>query len=587
MKNLYHFFQKNLKHFPNKPAICIYSSKEKRKITYKQMEKEVYVIAKSLVRFGVKKGDRIAIFSENRYEWYISLYAIFLVGAVVVPLYATASKEQLHYIIKDSNIKFAFVSKLKLYEKIAEIAEKDFIKTVLFDFDPLKKNKFSNIVSLEHFKDKGIFLKHKDVTNLNDYEEEAVLIYTSGTTGEPKGVVLTHKNIISNVKMLQIYVSHIADFRYLSLLPLSHAYEFTVVQSVFSLGGTVIPVPNPGKALDYISNTKPTVSCAVPRLFEKIYNSVLKNVEKSPPMIKMLFHKGLNLGEKFYEYIEKDKSLPFPYNVEYFLFKKIIFDKIKNKTIKSIELFISGGAPLMQEIASFFNILGTTIIEGYGITECSPVVAVNMPNNRDINTIGEPLSELEVKIDKNGELLVKGDNVMKYYHNKPKETAEVLDENGYFHTGDIAIWTDNGKLRIIGRKKDLIVMANGKNIAPQKIENRLKSNNYIDSACVVGDNKKYLSALIVPDFSAIKEFAKKNEFHYKDIDDLLQHPAIVNLFDDVIKKTNSTIESYESIKRYKLLNIPFSIETGELTPTLKLRRKIVLEKYDKIFQSMY
>jgi len=374
--------------------------------------------------------------------------------------------------------------------------------------------------------------------------------------------------------------------RYLSLLPLSHAYEFTVIHVVFMTGGTVIPLSKMGRVLDYIQNLKPNITCAVPRLFEKIYGSVLKKVEKSSPLVRHLFNRGMKVGHSVYKYIEKERPMPFPLNLQYLFYRKLVFEGIRKKTVNSISLFISGGAALTKEVAMFFNILGTVIVEGYGITECSPVVSCNIPKDRDVGTVGTPLKGVEVKISKAGELLVKGPTVMKEYYNKPEQTAEVF-EDGWFRTGDIAAWTDNGKIKILGRIKDLIVMANGKNISPQKIEAKLKSTGVVESACIAGDEKKYLSAIIVPDFEVLTDYAKSNEIHFKDEKDLVSHPAVVRMIRKKVFEVNKTIEPHEAIKRYHVMDRKFTVEEGELTPTLKIKRSFVLKKYEDIFNSLY
>lgn len=572
---LYTMLRKNFLMYPNKPAICHLSKNGTEIITYAQMHREISLTARAMIKTGVKKGDRVVILSENRPEWYICLYAISLIGAVAVPLYTTASKEQQDYIIKDSGAIFGFVSKETLYSVIAPVAQKAFIRTVLFDTD------------FHSFMESGMKDDDPGESLLPDAEDTAILIYTSGTTGEPKGVMLSHRNIISNVEILKVVVANLSQVRYLSILPLSHAYEFTVIQTVMSLGGTIIPVPNMGKVIEYIQKTGPTVSCAVPRLFEKIYNTVLGNVSKSSPFINIFFHKGLKFGERVYRHIEKNEPLPFPDNMKYWLYDKLIFSKIRNKTVRTIELFISGGAAIMPEIIRFFNIMGTTIVEGYGISECSPVVSANLPEDRDVGTVGPVLEGLDVRITPDGEILVKGLTVMQGYYNKEAETKSVFDDDGYFRTGDLGIWTDNGKLRIIGRKKELIVMASGKNIAPAKIENMLAADPYIDAACVVGDEEKYLAAMIVPDFEAIKSYAASKKIPYKNDHQLVSHHDIQALIKASVDKVNHSIETHEMIKQFHIHDRKFTVEDGEITPTLKLRRNEIKKKHKKIFESLY
>jgi long-chain acyl-CoA synthetase len=264
-----------------------------------------------------------------------------------------------------------------------------------------------------------------------------------------------------------------------------------------------------------------------------------------------------------------------------------MFEGIRKKTVNSISLFISGGAALTKDVAIFFNIMGTVIVEGYGITECSPVVSCNLPDDRDVGTVGPPLKGVDVKISQSGELLVKGPTVMTGYYNKPEQTAAVFDNEGWFKTGDIAAWTDNGKIKILGRLKDIIVMANGKNISPQKIESRLKSTGYIENACIAGDEKKYLSAIIVPDFEALSDYAKTHEIHFTNEKDLIAHPVVTAMIRKDVFEVNKTLEPHEAIKRYHIMDEKFTVESGELTPTLKIKRGLVLKKYKSIFNSLY
>ncbi len=583
---LFDFFKENVAKFPNKPVIETLEKDKIRKVTYREMANKVNALTASLQSMGIKKGDRVILLSENREEWFISLYAVFKLGAVAVPLYTTASKENHEYIIKDSKPSFVIVSTKKFYENLKNIIEPLNIRSAVFSYSQeLYENNDLVFDYNELIKDHSEKPKSENIDV--DQSDKAVFIYTSGTTGEPKGVVLTHGNIFNDAVMLHEIPQSLSSLRYLSMLPLSHAYEFTVINTILSLGGTIIPVNNIGKVLNYIDSMSPTISCAVPRLFEKIYTNVIKSFEKQSPFIKLLFKRGLTLGKKVHRYVEKGETIPFPDNIKFQLYDKLIFSKIRNSTLKTVELFVSGGAAIMPEIIEFFTTIGVTIVEGYGISECSPVVSCNKPEDRDIGTVGEPLKGLQVKICKDGELIVKGPIVMDGYYNKPEDTSEAIDNNGFFHTGDLAVWTDNKKIKIIGRKKEIIVMANGKNIAPAKIENMLAADEFIDTVCVIGDERKYLSALIIPDFDAIRKYAREKEYHFTDIEDLASHPGIRKLIGRRISEVNKKIESYEAIKEFVILSKPLSVETGELTPTLKLKRNVVKKRFSELIETMY
>ncbi|HOW52312.1 MAG TPA: long-chain fatty acid--CoA ligase [bacterium] len=582
-RNLYELFAENQGRCAGRTALHTVKRDGADEMTYAEMHDRVLRIAGALAAAGINKGDRVVLLSENRAEWYICLYAIMRAGGVAVPLYTTASAEQQDYIIRDCGARFGFVSKEALYDTIRRPAEEFFAGTVIFDPETQRPE----LTPLDRFMAQGDPAFDPAQERPAAWEDTAILIYTSGTTGEPKGVMLSHRNIISDVLMLQPVLAYITDLRYLSILPLSHAYEFAVIQTVVSMGGTIIPVPVMAKTVEYIEKGGPTIACAVPRLFEKIYNTVLRNVGNAHPAVRMLFYRGLRLGEKIYRHLEKNEPVPFPANLLYRFYRRIVFDKIRNKTVRTIQLFISGGAAIQPEIVRFFNIIGTPIVEGYGISECSPVVSVNMPDDRDVGTVGPALTGLDVRIAPDGEVIVRGPIVMSGYWNKPDETRAVMDDHGFFHTGDIAVWTDNKKLKIIGRMKDIIVMASGKNVAPAKIENMLAADPWIDQACVVGDEQKYLAALIVPDFDQLKVWAKDNGIAAADERELIHHPAYKKLIKESVDKVNRQIESHEALKRFHIHERRFTVEGGELTPTLKLKRREITKKYKDIFDSLY
>ena len=581
-RNLVELLQTNVRENPTLTLFRILEKDEIREINYADFYDMVLQAAAGMRDAGVKKEDRVVLCSENRFEWFIGLEASFLIGAVAVPLYATASAEQQQFIVKDCTASFGFFSKQSHYDKVAEYADAHFQKSVIFDVD----EKSEDTISLDAFLNSASPLSI-DTKAINGDDDTAVLIYTSGTTGEPKGVMLTHKNILSNVEMLLPVVDHISQFDYISLLPLSHAYEFAVLQTVIRRSGSIAPVKVMAKVLDYIQKLEPNVACAVPRLFEKIYNSVTQKVRGGSPLVARMFDDGIAIGEKYYDEIESGKPLPFIPRVKFALYRQLVFKKIRKKTVNSIDLFISGGAALQPEIARFFNIIGTTIIEGYGITECSPVVSCNLYNDKEIGTVGKPLNGVEIALTDEKELLVRGDLVMKGYYNHKSATKEVVDEDGWFHTGDLAELSPSGKIRIIGRIKEIIVLASGKNIAPTKMENRIKASRYIDQICVVGDEQKYCGALIIPELSEIKLFAKRHSISYANDRELIEDSAIIALIQKIVSDANKTFESHEIIKEFKLLSIPCSVENGELTPTMKIKRRVVATRYKNVIESLF
>lgn len=580
-RNLYELFSDNAARRPDHPAVETVTRTGSEAISYGELHGRVEKLAGALAAAGVAKGDRVILLSENRAEWYLALYAILRAGGVAVPLYTTASIDQHEYIVRDCDAKFAFVSKPTLCGNLRGVADR-LRGIVLFDDEPL-----DGAVTLDRFLAGGDPLFDPDRRRPGEAGEPAVFIYTSGTTGEPKGVVLSHRNIISDVLMLQPVLEFIRGLRYLSILPLSHAYEFTVIQTVFSMGGTVIPVPVMARAVEYIERGTPTITCAVPRLFEKIYHAVLHKVDMGHPAARMLFYRGLRLGERIYRFLEKNEPIPFPDNIAYRFYRRLVFDKIRGRTVRSIQLFISGGAAIQPEIVRFFNIIGTPIVEGYGISECSPVVSVNIPDDRDVGTVGPLLPELDARLTADGELLIRGPIVMKGYHNRPEETAAAMDGDDFFRTGDLAVWTDNRKIKIIGRKKEIIVMASGKNVAPTKIENMLVADGWIEQACVVGDEQKHLAAILVPNFDALLPWAKEQGIAVEDERELAHLPAVRKLIKQSIDRVNQRIESHEAIKRFHLHDRRFTVEGGELTPTLKLKRREIQKRYRDIIEGLF
>jgi len=448
---LYDNLSRNFIKYPNKPAIDILTQNSIKSITYQRMEKMILHTASMLKTNGVKRGDNVVILGENRAEWYICSFAIFSIGAVCVPLYITASEVQQNFILSDCAPKFAFISKSKYLSKIEKNLKEMDIQFLLFDNDSTLSLNFSVTTPPTDF-------KRPKIDSSPSPNDVAAIIYTSGTTGNPKGVMLTHSNITSNIEMIEEFASSLKKLRYLSILPLSHAYEFTIFNTIFSCGGTVIPVPNIARVVDYISKTSPTLSCGVPRLFEKIYATVLNKVKKKHSFIRYFFNRGLKIGDIIHKNLEKGTPIPFPLNLEYKFYNWMIFSKIKRNSLKSIELFVSGGAALRAEVSKFFTIIGVRILEGYGITECSPIISFNKFDDIDIGTVGYPGKNIRIGILQDGELIVKGPTIMKGYYKSEHDTKKVIDDEGFFHTGDIAVWTDNGKLKIVDRKKEMKIL---------------------------------------------------------------------------------------------------------------------------------
>ncbi|MCP2619032.1 long-chain fatty acid--CoA ligase, partial [Candidatus Aminicenantes bacterium AC-335-A11] len=535
------------------------------------------------------KNDKIILLSENRPEWIISDLAILAFGGITVPIYPTLTAEQIVFIIDDSDAKVVIFSDEIQGEKIKSIKNKlskvkHFISFISPPFEGALS--FSQIRELgRKRKDKDPDLFEKSALEVKP-DDLATIIYTSGTTGIPKGVMLTHKNILSNI----ISVSQIIEFSekdtVLSFLPLSHILERMVTHTYIYKGCTIAYAESIETVAQNLLEVRPNIMVSVPRVFEKIYAKVMDNVLSSSPLKRKIFFWALNIGRKVGEKKLAKKPIGFFLKLKYKIAHKLVFSKIIEKTGGRIRFFVSGGAPLSKEIAEFFYAMGLVILEGYGLTETSPVISVNTFENLKFGTVGKPIPGVEVKIAEDGEILVRGPNVMVGYYKKEAETKEAF-RDGWFHTGDIGYLDEDGFLVITDRKKDIIVTSGGKNVAPQPIENMLKANPYISNAVVVGDKRKFISALIIPDFDKLEEYARFNKIKYTDRKDLISKKEIKNFIKAEVDRATQGLAPYEQIKKIALLDREFEISKNEITPTLKVKRNIIEEKYKDLIDELY
>ena len=518
---------------------------------------EVTLKIKSLTTFlqdYISPGDRCVLLSENRPQWLIADIAIMNSGGVTVPLFTTYSDSDYEYIINDCGPKVCIVSNKLQYEKIEKFLN-DKIKIISIDEFTNQIENFSEIFKKTNLTNKS----YNDKIKRNDL---ACIIYTSGTTGKPKGVMLSHGGILSNCEgALEILASIVKKKKpvFLTWLPLSHSYEHTVQFVQISLGAKVYYAESLDKLIPNMSVAKPTIMTAVPRFYQNLYNKISLNFSKMEGLKKKLITNTLKLGTKKL----KKENLNFGEKISNFLCEILVRKKIKKQFGGELQAFVSGGGALDQKIGEFLNSIGLPTLQGYGLTEASPVVSCNVPGNIQIETVGPPFKTNKVKISNDGEILVKGENVMLGYWNKKDETNEVIKE-GWLHTGDIGEFTKEGNLKITDRKKEIIVNLGGDNISPSKIENLLCLNEKIKQSLVYGDKKTYLVALIVSD----------NE----------ENRSEINLY---IENLNKNLQTIEKIKKIKLIKEEFTIENGMLTPTLKLKRKKILEKYKEDLEKLY
>jgi len=548
-------------------------------------------IALGLSAIGVRKGDRVAILSENRPEWAISDYACLTSGAVDVPIYATLPAEHLPYLLNDSGTAVIFVSTAQQAAKISAIRGQvpKLAHVICFDeaaaanatmtFAALEKTGAANDSPdlAESWRRNALSLAPNDL---------ATIIYTSGTTGEPKGVMLSHDNIHSNVVGTASAIPTTEVDVALSFLPLSHIFERTGDYWHFSNGLSIAYVESFDLVPTAMAQVRPMVVMSVPRLYEKMYARVLENALSGGALKKRIFFWARDVALRRSDVVLTGKKPGPALAASYALADKLVFSKLRERTGGRLRFFVSGGAPLAFEINKFFNAAGLTILEGYGLTETSPVIGVNTPEAFRMGTIGKPIAGVEVMIAADGEILTRGPHVMLGYYNKPDATREAIDTEGWFHTGDIGVLED-GFLRITDRKKDIIVTAGGKNIAPQPIENAVKTNKYVSQVVMLGDRRKYPILLVVPNFDQLEKWAKQRNIIWTDRPQLLAMPTIQAKMEKEVREHFTDLASYETPKRIGLLAQDFSIESGEMTPTLKVKRRAIEKNYKELIESLY
>lgn len=561
--------------------------------TYDELFNVTENFASGLASLGVRRGDKVAIIAENRPEWVYSDMGILGLGAIDVPLYPISTADTVEYIINNSESVGLIVSNKFHLNKILKVRDK--CKTLKFIIvmnnndatDDPGVYSFNDIVKKgEEFKGENpnYFEENAMICNENDL---CTIIYTSGTTGEPKGVMLTHKNIASNVKSAhEIFDIGETDI-FLSFLPLCHIFErMAGYYTAFSCGGQIAYAESIEKIAQNMVEVKPTIMTAVPRLFERIYSRIKRNVESQPEKKQKIFNWALEIGRDYMDAKKSSDGAPIGLSLKRALADKLVYKKLRERTGGNMRFFISGGAALSRDLGQFFESVGILIIEGYGLTESSPVISANRLNDYKFGTVGKPMPGVEVKIAQDGEILAYGPNIMQGYYKKKKETEETLKE-GWLHTGDIGVFDAEGFLIITDRKKHLFKTSGGKYIAPTPIENMFLASKYIDQFVLIGDRRMFLSALIVPDFEALKEFADANRIQYKSEQELIEKKQINELLEKELGEFQKKLANYERVRKFKVLDRPFSIEGGEMTPSLKIKRKVIEERYGDLIEDMY
>jgi long-chain acyl-CoA synthetase len=564
------------------------------RFTYRDVFDRVWAVTGGLSQAGLSRGDRAAILSPNRPEWALADYGCLCAGVVDVPIYSTLIPAQIQYILKDAGVRLVFVSDREQLEKILEIWDDlpELRKVVVFD--PPEGELPEGVQGWKAFLKEGAeglpggsedgF--RTDALSAGP-EDTATILYTSGTTGDPKGVMLSHNNLSSNVRAASQVLPLDHEDTTLSFLPLSHVFQRMVDYLLFSKGCTIAYARSLDTVPDDLKVVRPTVVVSVPRLYEKVY----ARVTATSGVKGVLATWARGVGSRWADRRLAGKEPPASLRIRYALAHKLVFSKIAQGVGGRLRYFVSGGAPLAPEINKFFFSAGIMILEGYGLTETSPVTNVNtprdFPENFRIGTVGKPVPGTEIRIAEDGEILVRGPQVMKGYYNRPDATREVIDDDGWFHTGDVGELDEDGFLRITDRKKDIIVTAGGKNVAPQPIENLLKQNRFFDQPVLVGDRERFITLLAVPDFDALGDWAGGEGIPTGDRREMLEDRRVGQKLLSEMQSSLRELARFEMPKKLVLLDTPFTIEDGSLTPTQKVKRRVVQERFEETLRQVY
>ena len=587
-KTIPELFFENVDRFSERVALMSKRGGVWEKKSYRKVGNIVRKLSLMLNAWGVRKGDHVAIISENREEWVITDMAIISIGAINVPIYPTLSEEQIRFILEDAKPRILFLSGEELYGKIEKIGYR-----------------FEEVVAFEQFQTDGVVFFQdliKDADRINEDSlatftslmkevspDDLVCInYTSGTTGKPKGVMLTHRNFVFDILNSTKIVKIVPEDRFLSFLPLSHVLErMGGYYTPFLCGASIAFAESLEKIVENMKEVSPTILVSVPRLFEKIYSGVLTNIESASRLKKKIFHWSVRAGKLRIKKEVGGAKLNALERFKLSVADKLVFSKLREFTGGKLERFISGGAPLSKEIAEFFWAAGMKIYEGYGLTETAPVLTLNGPGRVRLGSVGKAIPGTEIKIARDGEILVKGGQVMKGYYKNEEATREVIDGEGFFHTGDIGYLDEEGFLFITDRKKNIIVTAGGKNVAPQPVEDAIKQSPYIAEAILVGDGRKFISALIVLDRENIRGWALENGVEMEPYERFVRDERLVEFISKEIERRTERFSNFERVKKFRILPRDLTMEENELTPSLKVRRRVVLEHFADVVDEMY
>lgn len=589
------------------PTICDYvlkmpSRKEHRtailfkergswvKLSWLDYYDHILTVASAMLDLGIKPKDKVAIMASTRFEWSVCDYATMGLQAITVPIYQTVTAEDLKYILNDSQARVLYVENRAMLKTFLKVKDSCPHVHKVICFDPPREGD-SDMTSWHDFYQLGAKLKNsqrsqfEELCGSTELSDVATVIYTSGTTGKPKGVVLSHEQIMSEVSDTFSYVGVNSDDVSLSFLPYAHVLGRIEEWGHVYIGFQLAYAESIEKIRTNLTEIRPTILVSVPRIFEKIYTAIHAQLGSNLLRTKA-FQWALSIGLQAGEYRMNRQPLPASLFAQLQLAQRLALDKIKNAFGGRLRFAVSGGAPISQDIELFFHACGILILEGYGLTETTAAICANAPFNYRFGSVGRPVGDVRIKIAEDGEILVQSKKVMKEYLHDPEATAAAFTD-GWFHTGDIGEFLPSGDLKITDRKKDLIKTAGGKYVAPQKLESLLKKNSLISQVLIHGDNKKYIVALITLDATSVTKFAKETGLSFANYESLTQHPAVLEGVRRFVAEVNSKLASYETIKRFSVLPKDFTVEDGELTPSLKIKRKILDQKYKKQLDALY
>lgn len=598
IKTLYDLFNGLDAFYRGKPVLKHRNSKGQwLELSAEQVKNKIYKIASGLIKLGFKKGDHIALISETRYEWTLIDFAIIILGMVDVPIYPSLTKEQVEFILENSDSKAVFVSTPTQLDKLGKVSEGEnsIIEKIIVIDEAVSatsdQTPYDKVISLDNLMSLGEDIQYDYINETGKALQEndlATILYTSGTTGVPKGAMLSHRNFISNARNSNdrlhgyTYYDNILVF-----LPLSHVFARACNYAFLWGGATLWYAVDPRNLAQDFIDSKPDGIIIVPRVFQKLYEKLLVTVNKEGGIKKKIFHIAKTIAEQVGKKKNERETLPFTLKLKHFIADKLVFTKIRDKLGGRLKVAVSASTQFPLELGYFFSGIGITVTEGYGLTETSPVICVNSIETNKLGTAGQPFDNVQIKLTGENELLVKGPNVMLGYYKNKEATEKAFTKDGWFKTNDICEIDDDGYVRVIERKEDILKTLGGITIVPQRIENIARVNPYIEEFVVIAENKKFVSAIISPNFDSLKEFTKLKQIKFVSKDLIVKKQAIISLYQSIVDGINKRLADFEQIRKFTIIDEPFTISNKQITPTLKVIRKNIEKKYKKEIAELY